>query len=102
MEEKKTDLHKYAFKETPKFVRVFFTVMKYLILISACLIVVIPLAVVILGSLKTHADFLESGAFDLPKTLHFENFRIAFEDGKVMQGLINTAIISPRLQERRN
>lgn len=93
MEENKIDLSKYTFKETPKAIRMFFVVMKYVILVAACLMVVIPLVVVILGAFKTHADFLESGAFDLPKTLHLENFKIAFEDGKVMQGLLNTGII---------
>ena len=62
-------------------------------LVIACLIVIVPLVVVLLGSLKSHEDFLTSGAFDLPKVVELSNFKTAFLQGNVMRGLINTAII---------
>lgn len=92
-EEKKIDLKQYKSKETPRAVRILFVILKYAVLVLCCLVVITPLVVVLLGSLKTHDDFLSSGAFDLPKTFEFENFKTAFIQGNVMKGLINTAII---------
>ena len=86
-------MSKYKFKEMPKAVRVLISVAKYAVLVFACLIVIIPLVVVLLGSLKTHDDFLSSGAFDLPQVIELTNFQTAFIQGDVMRGLINTAII---------
>ena len=92
-EEKTFDMSKYKFKEMPKAVRVLISVAKYAVLVFACLVVIIPLVVVLLGSLKTHDDFLSSGAFDLPQVIELTNFQTAFIQGDVMRGLINTAII---------
>ena len=84
---------KYAFKETPKAVRVFFQVLKYAFLVFACLLVIIPLVVVLIGAFKTHDEYISTNVFTLPAVPQFENFKIAFLNGKVMQGLLNTAII---------
>ena len=92
-EEKTFDMSKYKFKEMPKAVRVLISIAKYAVLVFACLIVIIPLVVVLLGSLKTHDDFLSSGAFDLPQVIELTNFQTAFIQGDVMRGLVNTAII---------
>ncbi len=93
MAEKTFDMKNYRFKETPKAVRILFTVLKYTVLVTACLIVLTPLIVVLFGSLKTHKEFLSTGAFALPTTFEFKNFEIAFVEGDVMRGLINTGII---------
>lgn len=87
------NMDKYRFKETPKGVRILIDVLKYAVLVMACLIVIVPLVVVLLGSLKSHEDFLTSGAFELPKVVELTNFKTAFLQGNVMRGLINTAII---------
>ena len=87
------NMDKYRFKETPKGVRILIDVLKYAVLVIACLIVIVPLVVVLLGSLKSHEDFLTSGAFELPKVVELSNFKTAFLQGNVMRGLINTAII---------
>ncbi len=84
---------KYQFKETPKAVVVLFQVLKYVVLVIACLLVLVPLAIVLLGSLKTKTEFLQSGPFDLPTSFEWENFRTAFVDGAVLTGLKNTLII---------
>ena len=52
------NMDKYRFKETPKGVRILIDVLKYAVLVIACLIVIVPLVVVLLGSLKSHEDFL--------------------------------------------
>ena len=50
------NMDKYRFKETPKGVRILIDVLKYAVLVIACLIVIVPLVVVLLGSLKSHED----------------------------------------------
>ena len=81
------NMDKYRFKETPKGVRILIDILKYAVLVIACLIVIVPLVVVLLGSLKSHE------AFELPKVVELANFKTAFLQGNVMKGLINTAII---------
>lgn len=70
-----------------------FNVLKYVILIIACLIVILPLIVVFLGSLKNNREFLSSNVFALPTTIEWSNYKTAFIDGKVLLGLKNTGII---------
>lgn len=70
-----------------------FDVLKYAIMIFACLIVFIPLIVVFLGSLKNNTEFLSSNVFALPTKIEWSNYKTAFIDGKVLLGLRNTAII---------
>lgn len=86
-------IDKRTFKETPKVVRVFFNVMKYVVLSVACLLVIVPLIVVLFGAFKTNSEVLHTGAFDLPSAPQFENFSTAFTEGMVLKGLMNTAII---------
>lgn len=51
------NMDKYRFKETPKGVRILIDVLKYAVLVIACLIVIVPLVVVLLGSLKATRIF---------------------------------------------
>lgn len=83
----------YSFDRDKRFVRIFFDVMKYVILAIACLVVIVPLIVVFLGSLKNNTEFLSSNVFALPTEIEWSNYKTAFIDGKVMLGLKNTAII---------
>lgn len=76
-----------------KFFSAFFNVMKYAILVIACLVVLIPLVVVFLGSLKNNTEFLSSNVFALPTEVEWSNYKTAFIDGKVLLGLKNTTII---------
>lgn len=73
--------------------KLFAEILKYLVLVIACLLVILPLAVVFLGSFKTHRDYLTSGIFELPKEWRFENYTTAFIRGNVLTGLKNTGII---------
>lgn len=73
--------------------RVFYQVLKYVFLSLCCLMVIIPLIVVLIGAFKTHEEYVSTGVFELPAVPQFENFKIAFVNGKVMQGLLNTFII---------
>ena len=73
--------------------RIFYQFLKYIFLTMCCLMVIIPLIVVLIGAFKTHDEYISTGVFTLPEVPQFENFKIAFVNGKVMQGLLNTLII---------
>lgn len=84
---------RYKFKETSKAVIVLFQILKYVVLVIACLLVIVPLLVVLLGSFKTQADIVSTRPFDLPQSFEWENYKTAFIDGGVLTGLKNTLII---------
>ncbi|MCM1487969.1 MAG: carbohydrate ABC transporter permease [Firmicutes bacterium] len=86
-------MDKYRFKETPAPIRIFFNVMKYVVLVIACLMVLLPLVIILLGSFKNSNDFLNSNPFALPTAFEFSNYQKAFVEGRVVDGLLNTAII---------
>lgn len=87
------NLKDYKFKETSLFSRILVTVLKYGILVAGCIVVVVPLLVVLIGSFKTHEDYITTNVFSLPETWQFENYATAFINGNVLLGLRNTAII---------
>jgi multiple sugar transport system permease protein len=69
-------------------------VLTYLSLIVASLVVLIPLAVVFLTSLKTSEEVADGGALTLPDDwLNFGNYATAFTDGKMLSAFGNTAFI---------
>ncbi|CAL9420725.1 carbohydrate ABC transporter permease [Streptomyces eurythermus] len=66
----------------------------YLSLIVASLVVLVPLAVVFLTSLKTSEEVADGGALSLPGDwLNFGNYVTAFNDGKMLSAFVNTAVI---------
>lgn len=91
--EKDFDLKNYKFRETPVFVRKFISFLKYAFLVFACILVILPLLVVLIGAFKTHDEYITTNVFALPEVPQFSNFTTAFINGKVMNGLLNTAII---------
>ena len=93
LEEYRRRKEAYKFRETPKAVRTLFTVLKYIILIAACLLVILPLLVVLIGAFKTHDEYITTNVFALPSVPQFDNFVTAFIDGDVLTGLLNTVII---------
>ncbi len=93
LEEYRRRKESYKFRETPKAVRTLFSVLKYIILIAACLLVILPLLVVLIGAFKTHDEYITTNVFALPSVPQFDNFVTAFIDGDVMRGLLNTVII---------
>ncbi len=86
-------LKNYQFSETPKWVTIVIQILKYAFLIGACLLVIIPLLVVLIGAFKTHDEYIGTNVFTLPAVPQFENFKTAFLNGKVLKGLLNTGII---------
>jgi raffinose/stachyose/melibiose transport system permease protein len=62
-----------------------------LIAICACLLVIIPVYVVIVNSLKDSAGARTMSAV-LPATLHFENFTTVVDRGKLAQTFVNSML----------
>lgn len=91
--ERFTSVKSYQFKETPKSVRIALQVLKYVFLVVCCLVVIIPLVIVLLGSLKTGTEYLQSNVFALPEVPQFSNYTTAFTKGHVLLGLGNTFFI---------
>ncbi|MFF4716957.1 carbohydrate ABC transporter permease [Streptomyces eurythermus] len=66
----------------------------YLSLIVASSVVLLPLAVVFLTSLKTSEEVADGGALSLPGDwLNFGNYATAFNDGKMLSAFVNTTVI---------
>lgn len=66
---------------------------KYAVLVTASLVVFVPLVVVFLGSFKNNTEFLSTNVFAFPSQFEWNNYKTAFIDGKVLLGLRNTGII---------
>lgn len=81
----------YISKKIPN---VIYTVIKYLSLILATIIVVVPMLVILFAAFKTRTEFNVSGKLTLPNSfLYFDNFKTAFTDGGMIVGLGNTIFI---------
>lgn len=71
-----------------------FTVIKYLSLILASVIALVPVSVCVLTAFKTNEEYASTSPLDLPADfLNFENFRIAIEKANMLQGFMNTALV---------
>lgn len=69
-------------------------VVKYISLLAAALVAIIPLVVVFIGSFKTKEEFGNTGILELPSNwLNFDNYMKAFVDGKMLLGFANTIFI---------
>lgn len=67
---------------------------KYVSLILATIVVLLPLVVLLFVAFKTNSEYQTSHPLTPPENWgNFENFAIAFDQGKMVLGFINTAII---------
>nr|BFE73801.1 hypothetical protein GCM10020092_071020 [Actinoplanes digitatis] len=67
---------------------------KYLSLVLASLVVLIPLVVVLFAALKTHAEYNSTGPLTPPRNwLNLDNFVTAWTAGNMLRGFWNTTII---------
>lgn len=66
---------------------------KYLSLIVACMVTILPLITIVMASFKTSREFQTTGPFDLPERVSFDNYVTAFTEGRMLQGFFNTSII---------
>lgn len=68
--------------------------LKYLTLVVAAILVVLPMIVILFTSLKTGNEATTTDALTPPKNwLNFDNYVTSFNDGKMLLGFVNTAII---------
>ena len=73
---------------------VVFDIFKYLMLIIAALVAVVPILVCIFAAFKTNDEYASSTALQLPKSfLYFDNFRIAIEKANMFKCFANTFIV---------
>lgn len=66
---------------------------KYSTLFIGCLVALLPLVVIVMASFKTGNEFRESGPFELPRSFNVDNYRTAFNDGRMASAFRNTTII---------
>jgi ABC-type glycerol-3-phosphate transport system permease component len=66
---------------------------KYGSLVLGSLVAIVPLVVILMASVKTREDFRSSRPFDLPRHLTFENYRTAFNDGRMASAFVTTTFI---------
>ena len=71
----------------------FFTLFKYVMLIAAAIISLLPVVVCVFTAFKTTDDYNASSVLDLPKQWMAENFSIAMKQANMLRGFANTAIV---------
>ncbi len=69
------------------------SVIKYIILLILAFVYLVPVIMMLLGSVKDPAQALQ---FDLswPKAFHFENYQYVIENGNILRGYLNSATIT--------
>ena len=72
---------------------ILFTVFKYVMLIAAAIISLLPVVVCVFTAFKTTDDYNASSVLDLPKQWMAENFSIAMKQANMLRGFANTAIV---------
>ena len=81
-------------RSRPELRRVLGRTWTYGSLVIACLVTLVPLAVIFLGSLKTNSELLSTDPLTPPRHwTNFSNYRTAFDQGKMMSAFVNTAVI---------
>lgn len=71
-----------------------FSVLKYVSLIGASIIALVPVCICILTAFKTNEEYAGSSVLDLPKSfLNFDNFVIAFQQANMLKGFLNTGVV---------
>lgn len=71
-----------------------FSVFKYVMLVLASVVAVIPVVVCVFTAFKTEEEYQTTSALTLPKSfLYFENFKVAFTQANMLRGFLNTALV---------
>lgn len=75
-------------------ISILFVVFKYVMLILAAVIALVPVCVCILTAFKTTDEYNTSSVLQLPKSFtYFENFKIAFTQANMLRGFLNTGLV---------
>lgn len=78
---------------TGKAGRVVIKILMYAVLVIACLVVILPILYVLLGSFKSVKELNTTSAFSFPQEFVFQNYADAIEKGNIVNGLRNTALL---------
>ena len=71
-----------------------FTVFKYISIILASVIALLPICVCVLTAFKTTEEYNTTSVLDLPASfLNFENFAVALKQANMFRGFLNTGIV---------
>ncbi len=73
--------------------RAFGHAFRYTIVITMCLIILLPIIVLFIASFKPVDEFLDSGLFQLPNGLNFVNYQTVLNRGNFLVGFKNVIII---------
>lgn len=72
----------------------FTSFIKYASLLLGAFMAIIPIVVIFFASFKDNKEFGNSGTLELPKNwFNFENYKVAFLDGNMLVGFLNTLFI---------
>lgn len=81
-------------REKKRFSSYVFSVIKYVSLILASIVSLVPVCVCILTAFKTNEEYASTSVLDMPASFaYFENFKIAVQKANMLRGFANTAIV---------
>ncbi|UJP41341.1 carbohydrate ABC transporter permease [Cellulomonas palmilytica] len=67
---------------------------KYVSLVVASLVMILPIVLIVMGSFKTNQEFLSTGPFTAPESwTNVSNYVTAFTRGGMARGFVNTVLI---------
>lgn len=71
-----------------------FSIIKYLSLIAASIVAILPVCVCVLTAFKTNEEYESTSVLDLPASFgYFDNFKIAMEKASMLRCFANTGIV---------
>ncbi len=81
-------------KKTGNIASVLFGIIKYVVLVIAALIAIIPVSVCVLTAFKTNEEYSSGSVLTLPNSwAYLENFKVAIEKANMLRCFMNTGII---------
>lgn len=81
-------------KEETKIGSIIFSILKYLSLIIASVVSLVPVCVCVLTAFKTNDEYASTAVLDMPQSfLYLENFKIAMERASMLKCFLNTGIV---------
>lgn len=73
---------------------IIFSIIKYLSLIAASIVAILPVCVCVLTAFKTNEEYASTSVLDFPASFgYFENFKIAVEKASMLRCFANTGIV---------
>lgn len=73
---------------------VLFEIFKYISLITAAVVALIPIVVCVFTAFKSNEEYANSSVLQLPKSFtYLENFKIAIEKANMLRGFANTGLV---------